>query len=81
MKPATQISHGRLYLHWSDPGAGSLTRGFPVEVGAEGLDYCVFADHDEAADIRDQIAPGADLACWGSWEPRALALSDVEVCV
>ena len=79
MKTATQISGNRLYLHWSDSGAGSLTRGFPIESGADGLDYCVFEDHDEAADIRDQLAPGADLECFGSWEPRAIALADLEV--
>ena len=76
MKPATQITEGRLYLHWTD--AGSLTRSYPIELGADGLPYAVFEDHDEAADIRDRIAPGADLECFGSWEPRAIALSDLE---
>jgi hypothetical protein len=68
----------RIYITWGWLPGPCYTRGYPIEVGADGLDYCVFADPDEAADIRDQIAPGADLECFGSWEPRAIALSDLE---
>lgn len=79
MRPQSQISNGRLYLHWTD--SGSITRSYPVETGADGLDYVVIQDHDEAADIRDAIAPGAELHCYGSWEPRALLLGDVSMLV
>lgn len=81
MRPQTQIRQDRLYLHWTD--RCSYTTSYPIERGADGRRYVVFLDTDEMTEIREAlgIEDAIEHVFDQTWDPRALALEDIDIDV